>query len=139
MAETASETPHHPPRRRARSERRVRAEMAAPAYITRAIPFYDFLDEEQIVRIEDQADWLIQEIGIEFRDDPLALYIWRKAGADVKDTRVRLPRGMARELCKTAPSEFTQHARNPARSVRIGGRNQIFAAVYGPRDDLALV
>ena len=79
MAETASETPHQPPRRRARSERRVRAEMAAPAYITRAIPFYDFLDEEQIVRIEDQADWLIQEIGIEFRDDPLALEIWQKA------------------------------------------------------------
>jgi hypothetical protein len=29
------------------------------------------------------------------------------------------------------PGEFTQHARNPARSVRIGGLNQVFAAVYG--------
>jgi trimethylamine--corrinoid protein Co-methyltransferase len=131
MAETASETPHESPRRRARGERRVRAGVAAPAYVKRAIPFYDFLGEEQLARIEDQADWLIQEIGIEFRDDPVALDIWRKAGADVKETRVRLPRGMARELCKTAPSEFTQHARNPARSVQIGGLNQVFAPIYG--------
>ncbi|MEM8811245.1 MAG: trimethylamine methyltransferase family protein, partial [Pseudomonadota bacterium] len=83
-------------------------------------------------RIEDQADWLIQEVGLEFREDPEALRIWREAGADVTDTRVRLPRGAARELCKTAPESFTQHARNPDRSVRIGGRDCVFAPVYGP-------
>jgi trimethylamine--corrinoid protein Co-methyltransferase len=127
MADTASESP----RRRARPDRRVRAGTAAPAYIRRAIPFYEFLDEESLVRIEDQADWLIQEIGIEFREDPAALEIWRKAGADVKGTRVRLPKGMARALCRTAPAEFTQHARNPARNVRFGGRNTIFAPIYG--------
>ena len=120
------------PRRRSRAERRTRPAPKAPPYVTRKVPFYDFLDEEQLVRIEDQADWLIQEIGIEFREDPLALEIWRKAGADVNGTRVRLPRGMARELCKTAPSEFVQHARNPARDVRIGGIHQVFAPVYGP-------
>ena len=38
---------------------------------------------------------------------------------------------MIRELCRTAPSEFTQLARNPERSVRIGGTNQVFAPVYG--------
>jgi trimethylamine--corrinoid protein Co-methyltransferase len=105
--------------------------VASPAYVTRAIPYYDFLDEEQLVRIEDQADWLIQEIGLEFREDPAALELWRKAGADVRETRVRPPRGMARELCQTAPGEFTQHSRNPARSVRIGGNCQVFAPVYG--------
>jgi trimethylamine--corrinoid protein Co-methyltransferase len=99
--------------------------------VRRAIPFYEFLGEEGLARIEDQADWLIQEIGIEFREDPVALEVWRKAGADVKGTRVRLPRGMARDLCKTAPKEFTQHARNPARDVRIGGSSQVFAPVYG--------
>jgi trimethylamine--corrinoid protein Co-methyltransferase len=135
MAETVpgkpDETPRRRAHRRARGERRVRAAVAAPAYVTRAIPFYDFLDEEQLVRIEDQADWLIQEIGLEFSEDPVALEIWRAAGADVKETRVRLPRGMAREICKTAPGEFTQHSRNPARSVRIGGRSQVFAPIYG--------
>ena len=99
----------------------------------RQIPFYEFLGEEGLVKLEDQADWLIQEVGLEFRDDAKALEIWKKAGADVKGTRVRLERGMARELCKTAPSEFTQVARNPARNVRIGGNSQVFAPVYGPR------
>ncbi|MEL6477469.1 MAG: trimethylamine methyltransferase family protein [Pseudomonadota bacterium] len=111
---------------------RARRTAPAPAYIRRAIPFYDFLDEERLCAIEAQADWLIQEIGLEFRGDPQALEIWRIAGADISETRVRLPRGMARSLCQTAPTEFTQHARNPARDVRIGGTNQVFAPVYGP-------
>jgi trimethylamine--corrinoid protein Co-methyltransferase len=100
--------------------------------VTRKIPFYEFLGEEGLVKLEDQADWLIQEVGIEFRDDPQALDIWKQAGADIKGTRVRLDLGMARSLCKTAPSEFIQVARNPARNVRIGGSSQVFAPVYGP-------
>ncbi len=120
------------PRRRNRETRGTRKAQPAPAYITRTIPYYEFLSEEGLVKLEDQADWLIQEIGLEFREDPFALDIWRKAGADVKDTRVRLPGGMARDLCKTAPAKFTQHARNPARSVEIGGNSAVFAPVYGP-------
>ncbi len=109
-----------------------RAVAPGPAYITRRIPYFEFLGEEGLARLEDQADWLIQEIGIEFRDDPEALRIWRDAGADVTETRVRLPRGAARELCKTAPSKFTQHARNPLRRVEIGEDCTVFAPVYGP-------
>jgi trimethylamine--corrinoid protein Co-methyltransferase len=45
---------------------------------------------------------------------------------------VRFPRGLARKLCSTAPSSFTQHARNPERSVEIGGNKTVFAPVYGP-------
>ena len=67
-----------------------------------------------------------------FPDNPEALALWRAAGADVTGDRVRIPRGLARELCKTAPSQFTQHARNPARNVEIGGRNLVLAPVYGP-------
>ena len=40
--------------------------------------------------------------------------------------------GLARSLCATAPAEFTQHARNPERSVVVGGRNLVLAPVYGP-------
>lgn len=119
-------------RRRTRGERQVRSVPKAPAYITRQIPYYEFLNEEGLVKLEEQADWIIQEVGLEFREDPIALEIWKEAGADVKDTRVRLPKGMARELSKTAPSSFTQHARNPERSVKIGDGNTVFAPVYGP-------
>ncbi len=115
-----------------RAAKKQRAEHTAPAYITRKIPFYEFLDEEGLVTLEKQADWLIQEIGLEFRGDDEALRIWKQAGADVTGTRVRLPADMARALCNTAPSRFIQHARNPRRSVEIGGDSQVFAPVYGP-------
>jgi trimethylamine--corrinoid protein Co-methyltransferase len=36
-----------------------------------------------------------------------------------------------RALCKTAPKQFTQIARNRARDVVIGGQNQVFAPIYG--------
>ncbi len=42
------------------------------------------------------------------------------------------PRGCAASLLKTAPATFTQHARNPERSVQIGGKATVFAPVYGP-------
>ena len=121
-------------RRRAQGSARQRQRdirPAGPAYVTRQIPFLSFADEEALVRLEEQADWLMQEIGIEFRDDDEALRIWREAGADVEGTRVKAPRGMIRALCKTAPAEFTQLSRNPERSVRIGGNNQVFAPIYG--------
>ena len=117
---------------RGRRQRRQRTERAAPAYVTRAIPYFEFLSDDGLVAIETQADRLLAEIGIEFRDDPVALDIWRRAGANVQGTRVRLEPGHARALCATAPSSFTQVARNPARNVRIGGDAQVFAAVYGP-------
>ena len=119
-------------RRSSRSRTRERPQTSAPAYIKREIPFYQFLSEEHLVRLEQQADWLIQEIGIEFRDDPVALDIWKQAGADVQGTRVRLDPGHARALCQTCPTEFVQHARNQQKSVTIGGRNQVFAPVHCP-------
>ena len=120
-------------RRGARSEAAgPSAPASAPAYVKRRIPYFELLDEEGLVALEQQADWIVQEIGLEFREDPTALETWRQAGADVKDTRVRAPADLIRELCKTAPAEFEQRARNPARSVRIGGTNQVFAPVFGP-------
>lgn len=100
-------------------------------YIVRNIPTYDVLSEENLVRIEKTADRILAEIGIEFRDDPVAIDHWKKAGADVQGLLVKFPPGMLREILKSAPAEFTQHARNPAHSVRIGGRNVVFAPAYG--------
>ncbi|MEL7467326.1 MAG: trimethylamine methyltransferase family protein [Pseudomonadota bacterium] len=115
-----------------RSEDRARTGATAPAYIQRQIPFYEFMGEEGLTRLEDQADWIIQEIGLEFQEDAEALEIWRQAGVDVQGTRVRAERGLIRHLCQTAPSSFIQHARNPERSVRIGDGAMVFAPVYGP-------
>ena len=114
-----------------RAERSVsRAETAR--FITRNIPDLPVLDEEALSIIETNAEILLEEIGVSFVDNPAALARWREAGADVRDERVRLPRGMARQLCTTAPGQFTQVARNPDRNVEIGGRNLVLAPVYGP-------
>jgi trimethylamine--corrinoid protein Co-methyltransferase len=99
--------------------------------VTRRIPYYAFLDDEALERIERQAFRLLEVVGIEFREAPDALQRWRAAGADVKEHRVRAPRALIEGLLASAPAEFTQVARNPLRSVRIGGRHQVFAPVYG--------
>ncbi len=101
-------------------------------YITRKINEFEVLDEDGLALIEANADTVLEEVGIEFRDDPEALELWKEAGADVKGQRVHFPKGLCRDLLKTAPSEFTWHARNPQRSVQIGGKATVFAPVYGP-------
>jgi trimethylamine--corrinoid protein Co-methyltransferase len=101
-------------------------------YITRKIREYEVLDEEGLALIERNADLILEEIGIEFRDDAEALELWKQAGADVRGQRVHFPKGLCRDLLKTAPKEFTWHARNPERSVHIGGKATVFAPVYGP-------
>jgi trimethylamine--corrinoid protein Co-methyltransferase len=101
-------------------------------YITRNIGVYEVLDEEGLALIERNADTILEEIGIDYRDDPEALEVWKAAGADVEGPRVRCPAGMCRSIVQTtAPREFVQHARNPERSVPIGGKHTVFAPSYG--------
>ncbi len=108
----------------------VGAEVAR--YITRNIPNFEVLTPEAIEIIEANAETILWEIGVNFPEQPAALARWRDAGAEVEGERVRIPRGLARQLCATAPRSFVQHARNPARNVEIGGRNLVLAPVYGP-------
>ena len=100
-------------------------------YIIRNIPTYDILSEENLIKIEVAADRILAEIGIEFRDDPVALEHWRRAGANVQGPLVKFPPGLLREILRSAPGTFTQHARNPANSVEIGAKSVVFAPAYG--------
>ena len=114
-----------------RTARQTSSAVSAP-YLVRHIAPVDMLSDEACELIEHNAETVLEEIGIEFRDDPEALSILKDKGCDIDGERVHFPRGLARDLCKTAPAEFTQHARNPERSVVIGGNNTVFAPVYGP-------
>ncbi|HHL20026.1 MAG TPA: trimethylamine methyltransferase, partial [Aliiroseovarius sp.] len=116
----------------ARRAERGTLKIEAERFITRNIPNLDILNEEALELIEAGAETVLEEIGVNFVENPAALERWRQAGADVDGERVRIPKGLARALCKTAPASFTQHARNPARNVDIGGRNLVLAPVYGP-------
>jgi trimethylamine--corrinoid protein Co-methyltransferase len=120
-------------RRRRRAPRVRPAHPAAAPFITRAIPPYEMLSEEALVSIETHAERLLEEIGLEIRGDPEALGLWREAGARIEnECRVRVPAGLARTIVRrSAPARFTQHARNPARSVSIGGPCSVLAPAYG--------
>jgi trimethylamine--corrinoid protein Co-methyltransferase len=127
------------PRRRARGgggaarrAERTAVKIETAKYIERNIPLTNYLSDEALDIIEANAEIVLEEIGVEFVDNPEALERWRAAGATVSGERVRMPKGLARKLCATAPSKFTQHARNPEKSVEIGGNTLVAAPVYGP-------
>ena len=98
----------------------------------RNIPLYDLLDEPALLALEAQADWLLEEIGVEFRGDQESIELFRAAGASVDGTRVRFDPGLARSLCQSAPREFQMHARDPAHTITIGGDHVVFTPAYGP-------
>ncbi|TKA98049.1 trimethylamine methyltransferase [Cereibacter changlensis] len=116
----------------ARRAERMAVSLDSAKFISRNIPNFEILNEEALEIIEWNADTVLEEIGVNFLENPAALALWRAAGADVRGERVHIPRGLARKLCATAPATFTQHARNPLRNVDIGGRNLVLAPVYGP-------
>jgi trimethylamine--corrinoid protein Co-methyltransferase len=109
----------------------VGARPHAPAFIRRQIPPYELLSEEGLALVETKADQLLAEVGIEIRDDAESLRLFKDAGATVKGITVTFDAGHARALCATAPRQFTQLARNPERSVEIGGNNVVLAPTYG--------
>ncbi|MEL6124980.1 MAG: trimethylamine methyltransferase family protein [Pseudomonadota bacterium] len=116
----------------ARRAERLAPRVEAARFIERNIPNFEILTDEAIEIIEANAETVLEEVGVAFVDNPAALDRWREAGADVRGERVHIPRGLARKLCGTAPSSFTQHARNPERDVVIGGKSLVLAPVYGP-------
>ena len=100
--------------------------------IQRKIPVYELLDEEALVALEAQVDWILQEIGVEFRGDDEAIVLFKEAGASVDGCRVRFDPGLARHLCSTAPSQFVMYARDPHHNITIGGNQVVFTPSYGP-------
>ncbi len=119
----------------ARAERRAKRERPSkPAipYITRRIPVFELASEELLALIETNAEILLEQTGIDFRDDPDALALFNQAGASIDGERVRFPKGMCREIIqRSAPTQFTQHARNPDRNVIIGGNHTVLVPAYG--------
>ena len=118
--------------RDARRASRTGASLTALPYLTRAIPPHEILGEEGLATIENNADTILEEVGIEVVEYPEALAIYEANGADVQGTRVRFPKGMCREMVQaTAPHRYTQHARNPERSVEIGDPHMVMVPAYG--------
>ena len=116
----------------ARRAERTAIKIESAKFIERNIPNFEVLSTEAIEIIERNAEKVLEEVGVAFTDNPSAIKIWQNAGAEIEGERVRIPRGLARKLCATAPNRIIQHARNSERNVEIGGNSLVTAPVYGP-------
>src|ERR1700682_4135134 len=74
---------------------------------------------------------ILEEIGVDFLHER-AREIFSKAGMKVEENRVRFDRAFVMEQVAKTPATFELQARNPARSVVLGGDNVVTAPVYGP-------
>src|SRR5712692_10618335 len=83
---------------------------------------YDLLSGEEVEAIHGQAMTILEEIGVDFLHER-AREIFSKAGTPVEGNRVRLDREMVAELVAKTPATFELQARNPARTVVLGGNN----------------
>lgn len=89
------------------------------------LPFapQDLLSADQVEAIHHASVKILSEIGMEFMS-ATARSILKAAGVEVDESShmVRFDPALVEETIKTAPSQFTMHARNPARNLQIGGR-----------------
>ncbi|MDE2383465.1 MAG: trimethylamine methyltransferase family protein [Alphaproteobacteria bacterium] len=119
-------------RRRATSGAERQAAPRTP-YIDRKLDTFSVLSEEGLSLIEANADTILHETGMDFVGDPEILTVFKAAGCDVRESRVRFERGFCRRTIQaTAPREFIQHARNPANSVKMGGKATVLCPSWGP-------
>ena len=118
--------------RAARQAARAAAFAETLPYLTRRLKPHEVLDEEGLATIEELADRILAEVGVDIVDYPEAVTIFADHGAEIEGNRVRFPAGMCRRIIQeSAPSRFTQHARNPERSVEIGDPHLVLAPAYG--------
>ncbi len=91
------------------------------------------ISDDEVEAIHRASLRVLAEIGLDFLD-PDAREHLKRAGADVREgsERVRFDPAMIEEVVRTVPAEFTLHARNRERHLRIGGSWTAFGTVGSP-------
>jgi trimethylamine--corrinoid protein Co-methyltransferase len=95
------------------------------------MPRYEILSEEAMDVLDRGWRRIVSELGVEFML-PEAVECFRDAGQRVEESKVFLDPEFVLEQVGKAPREFDLAARNPDRSVHIGGDHMVFSSVYGP-------
>ena len=91
--------------RRARPARRSSSgDSGAPAspWIQRILPHFDPLDAVGLERIDAQVDWMLENIGVAFRDDPVALQASLVALLKTEADQASIPGPVAQRLAGAA-------------------------------------
>ena len=114
---------------------RHRARVGAPGPmlppLDLALPYYEVLDEEGIERIPRRFDAHPRGGGHRLQGRRSNRVLEGRAGPTSTAIVVRIDRALLMELIAKAPESFTLAARNPERSVPVGGRSMVFVPTYG--------
>ena len=113
-----------------RKRERLTTKVKMLPQLTRGVPLTEPMNEEQVHKINDASMAILEEVGVDFRD-PIALEQWKAAGASVEGHRVKFDRAMIEELISTIPETITMHARDPEKTVNIGGNQSMFVPMTG--------
>jgi trimethylamine---corrinoid protein Co-methyltransferase len=95
------------------------------------MPRYEILSEDAMETLDRGWRRIVSELGIEFLLEE-SLEAFRQAGQQVDGNNVKLDPEFILEQVAKAPREFDIQARNPERTVHIGGDHMVFASLYGP-------
>ncbi|MCP5087172.1 MAG: trimethylamine methyltransferase family protein [Rhodobacteraceae bacterium] len=103
------------------------------ARVRNRYPPMEILSADQVEAIHRASLKILRDMGLRV-DCRTSLRLLKGAGADVDfDTRqVRFAPELVKELIAGAPSKFEVHARNPEKSIVIGGDELVFATTCGP-------
>ena len=124
-----------PQRRRGGGRAARRAVRTAPNFdmlpgLQNVLPLTEIMNGAQVERIDNASMDILENVGVQFRD-PIALEDWKKVGVKVVGELVYLDRHLVRDLISTIPETFTYTARDPKKSVALGGRNSVFVPMTG--------
>ena len=93
-------------------------------------PLVEVLSLQEIEQIHAATVEVLETVGVECQHEE-ALAVLRANGARVVGSRVYLSQALLTQVLATAPERFFLEARNPERSVWIGGGETIFAPPAG--------
>ena len=123
-----------PPRRRKRRTAGVPEKQSLPwKQIRNSLAPIEPLSAGEIESIHQASLRVLAELGMKVTDLE-ARKIYAEGGGRVNDSEemVSLDPEMVAEVIKTVPAEYIHNARNPNKSVTIGGNHITFSGVGGP-------
>ncbi len=117
----------------AKAERETGIDQLPWQQVRLPFPPQELLSADELESIHLASLQILEEMGMDFMSEQ-ARALLKKAGADVRDDapRVRFDRNMVLETIRSAPAEFTLHARNPQHHLHIGGNYMAFGNISSP-------
>lgn len=122
-----------PTRKRARRQRSDSIQQPPFRALRNRYPPFEIISADQVESLHQASLEILREIGMKMTD-PRALGLMKSLGADVdlSNQVVRFDEALIEEVLEGIPADFTVHARNPDKTLTIGGDSIVFATVCGP-------